>query len=726
MTAPIPNVHPPGRPIAPLPHHHLHHSSRITPYTPSPAELYPGPRNRLFLALRSSIPSEVDWALPRLVIASFDYPERFKLETWVDSVGALREWPSKWLEGLEKEAVIFEIKAGRLEFGEGSEIDVGERATKRQKRDLALGAMPEWENDPVVEKRATNSLLVLRNASFTATNAKIICRASFLSFLDDFFALPLPFLQHILLQTPEPIHHILTMIQSIFPYIRPEIPGIKRIFGCVFPKLFVDTRDSAVMNEILSLMIMGQTIPNIPLPPKELIPHLLQLLVLRTPGPLLDLILDLLISLSIDARSARTILSYPSFPQHLKSLTLLLEHNSRPMPAQWDTPSSQRGKMILNPAGGAIRAEELSKRRTVERDWGQKNLEQFGGSGLVVEVGDKPPTMSEATKKKLFTMKEPARSIAWMHDTFIYSSTAQVLQVTFWHAYRDFFSGEAASEPLLSASEVIRNVSLAFPGASAKVWHDEMGQQKFVIGGVGFRKYSDEEERFLCLWHECQRRQGAKNAAQLVEHVQSDHLTSSVHLQCQWARCNHSPCSLSHLLTHLPLEKPTIIPPDMVISHPALPNTHLNSQIITNRLPPPLPTPKLSFQGRFTPQDARRHPTGTALLAALVIRNLARTLRAEIALAVSFQTPAETEDQVQSKKKHLLGERYGLPIPESVLKEEEKEQQAQIIETSQEGLAEKEREGAKVAFENVEERLLRVVSENVSGIGRYLGDAVGW
>jgi chromatin structure-remodeling complex subunit RSC9 len=79
-----------------------------------------------------------------------------------------------------------------------------------------------------------------------------------------------------------------------------------------------------------------------------------------------------------------------------------------------------------------------------------------------------------------------------MHETFVYSSTTTLLQVTFWHAYRDFFQNPSTADPLLSASEVIKNVSIAFPGASAKVWADELGNQKFIIAGIGFRKGSGE------------------------------------------------------------------------------------------------------------------------------------------------------------------------------------------------------------------------------------------
>ena len=79
-----------------------------------------------------------------------------------------------------------------------------------------------------------------------------------------------------------------------------------------------------------------------------------------------------------------------------------------------------------------------------------------------------------------------------MHETFVYSSNAHLPQVTFWHAYRDFFGNPSAVEQMLSASEVIKNVNFAFPGSSARVFTAPDGTQKFVIAGIGFRKGSGE------------------------------------------------------------------------------------------------------------------------------------------------------------------------------------------------------------------------------------------
>ncbi|WWD15672.1 hypothetical protein CI109_100094 [Kwoniella shandongensis] len=735
MSRAVPSSSSSSRPIAPIPHHSSQHPShshsapqqpRWTPYHPSSIELHAGARNRLFLAIRSTIDEEIDWALPRLVVASFDQPEAFQLETWMDSVSVLKEWPERWLDGLEKEATVAEIRAGRLEeeFGE-------ERSNKRQRRKLvnqALGALPEWSNDPIIETRATNSLLVLRNASFTTSNAKIICRTSFLSFLDRFFSLPIPFLLEVMLRTPEPFHHILTIVQSIFPNLSQiSSPQVTRIFGEVFPRLLVETRDQAMMGNLLPLVISGMTISNLPPPPTELITHLFRQLVIRpSSGNILELTLDLLISFSLNPIHARTILSQPDFPAHLRSLVVLLEHRAQPKTRSWENDLGNPGTIYRNPAGEAVRAEFASRRRAIERDIAQRNMEVFGGRGVLSEVGDKPPAMSEMVKKKLYAMREPARSIQWMHETFVYSSTSQLLQVTFWHAYRDFFQNPSTVEALLSASEVIKNVTIAFPGASAKIWQDGMGTQKFVIAGMGFRKSSDDEDRFTCLWRGCQLPSGCKNPQQLFSHIQSAHLSSPQQpLTCNWARCNHSPFTISHLLTHLPLEVPPRVP-ELVISDTSVPESSLAQPLITKRPPPPLPKSiPLYILGKVTAIDHRRNPTGVPFLAALTIRNLARNLRTEINLAI----PDEGREKAEEKKKHLLEERFGLPIPDNVLKEEEEEEANAArngVDVEQGGLGEKERERAREAFVGMENRLGEVVEKNMSGLGAYLSEAFGW
>jgi hypothetical protein len=75
-----------------------------------------------------------------------------------------------------------------------------------------------------------------------------------------------------------------------------------------------------------------------------------------------------------------------------------------------------------------------------------------------------------------------------MHETFVYSTTGSVLQVEFWQAYNRYFDTPDAVHPRLNASDVIKNVTVAFPGTGARVEMDETGQGKrFVIGGLGYR-----------------------------------------------------------------------------------------------------------------------------------------------------------------------------------------------------------------------------------------------
>jgi chromatin structure-remodeling complex subunit RSC9 len=184
------------------------------------------------------------------------------------------------------------------------------------------------------------------------------------------------------------------------------------------------------------------------------------------------------------------------------------------------------------------------------------------------------------------------------------------------------------------------------------------------------------------------------------------------------------PFTTSHLLTHLPLAvAPTV--PDSLSVYSTEPPELLAQQILTNRPPPLLPVnAPLRFRAVMTRQDAARQPTGAAFLAALTIRGLARSLRSELDAA----RPGEmglTDAQRREKKKHLAQERFGLPIPTSVLREEEEEEdEARGI--AEAGMGDADRDRARDAFRTVEERVLEVVNTNFAGLGGYLGDAFGW
>ena len=226
----------------------------------------------------------------------------------------------------------------------------------------------------------------------------------------------------------------------------------------------------------------------------------------------------------------------------------------------------------------------------------------------------------------------------------------------------------------------------------------------------------EEDDRFVCLWRGCRPTTVPTSPTSLFNHVLSAHLTP-MPTTCGWAQCHHSPCTTSHVLTHTPvLQRPPV--PEWVTSHPTLSPSEAAESLhdVTHRPVPPLSkATRLLVNGHVTPVDAKNSPTGIPFLAALVIRNLARVLRVEMALAAP--------ERQEAKRRHLMEERFGLPIPPSVMKEEEEEEKAGQEE---EGLTTDERERARRGFESVEDGIGRVVEDNMCGVGQYLSEAWGW
>lgn len=193
---------------------------------------------------------------------------------------------------------------------------------------------------------------------------------------------------------------------------------------------------------------------------------------------------------------------------------------------------------------------------------------------------------------------------------------------------------------------------------------------------------------------------------------------------CAWGSCKQSPFTLSHLLTHLPLERPVKVPKTVAVSSQT-PGNVLWTPNVTGRRVPPLPQSEACrYIGQLTPTDAQRNPMGAAFLAALILRGLARNLRAEIAIAKP-DDPELSAEQRKEKKRHLAEERFGLPIPQSVLIEEEEEEKKDN-EDEMEMMDERELDRARNAFRDCEDKILEVASNNVSGLALYLGESFGW
>ncbi|SMN20476.1 similar to Saccharomyces cerevisiae YML127W RSC9 Component of the RSC chromatin remodeling complex [Maudiozyma saulgeensis] len=97
------------------------------------------------------------------------------------------------------------------------------------------------------------------------------------------------------------------------------------------------------------------------------------------------------------------------------------------------------------------------------------------------------PTLSDELFQELLKLNEPMRSTAWLRCCYEPVSDAEVKQITLWRSYESLFNTKVkeSGRKLLPAVEFIKNVSNAFNNASAMVVTDpKTGKKRFVIKGV--------------------------------------------------------------------------------------------------------------------------------------------------------------------------------------------------------------------------------------------------
>ncbi|KAK0522237.1 killer toxin resistant protein [Tilletia horrida] len=87
-------------------------------------------------------------------------------------------------------------------------------------------------------------------------------------------------------------------------------------------------------------------------------------------------------------------------------------------------------------------------------------------------------------------LREPDRALKWMTLVFALSPDAELTQMEFWQSYQEEFRG--SHTPLLNASELIKLIAEAFPGASAMVVKPSpSAPQRFIIKGIDIRQRED-------------------------------------------------------------------------------------------------------------------------------------------------------------------------------------------------------------------------------------------
>lgn len=235
-----------------------------------------------------------------------------------------------------------------------------------------------------------------------------------------------------------------------------------------------------------------------------------------------------------------------------------------------------------------------------------------------------------------------------MKAMFVAKPDGELTQVDFWNLYKDAFVPFQDRQPLLVASDVIKNVNIVFPQAQAMVLPGP--PQRFVVRGVDRRRENVESERLKCHWDRSQCPQMAFDSpGKLYEHL-LQHLVSSENPQvhCLWSTCQTHAMPKhalrAHVLTHLSSTQPTSKHPSQsdTITLPSEMFQYPNSN--PTERPPPLP--------RNTTITYRRpivDPPSSSLTALLCIRILFRASFAssDVAPRVDadhFGFPGITED----------------------------------------------------------------------------------
>jgi chromatin structure-remodeling complex subunit RSC9 len=231
---------------------------------------------------------------------------------------------------------------------------------------------------------------------------------------------------------------------------------------------------------------------------------------------------------------------------------------------------------------------------------------------------------------------------------FVARPDGELTQVDFWNLYKDVFTPFQDRQPLLVASDVIKNVNVVFPQAQAMVLPGP--PQRFIVRGVDRRRDDIVTERLKCHWDRSQCPQAAFDSpGQLYEHILQHVATlENSHNPCLWLSCSGRPMAKAtlraHILTHLSITQPAS-------KHPSQSDT-ITLPLDMSRYPTDDPTSRPPPPPRNTVITYRRpvvDPPSSSLTALLCIRILFRASFAssDVAPRVDadhFGFPGVTED----------------------------------------------------------------------------------
>ncbi|GAA6033634.1 hypothetical protein JCM8097_004359 [Rhodosporidiobolus ruineniae] len=288
---------------------------------------------------------------------------------------------------------------------------------------------------------------------------------------------------------------------------------------------------------------------------------------------------------------------------------------------------------------GRNHGEQVQKRHAPARTLAQQ-----------VDVNPESPIAPEELAAMLY-LPEPERCIAWMRTVYELDPSSDITQVAFWKSYEQLFqrnvhAGLPGVPPLLTASDVIKHASDGHPSAQPIVL--EVPERKFVIRGIRLRNRPELQSRNRCKWTGCTSPSLLDSPSSCYAHLLDAHLSpslpaSSIPPACAWNGCVYTP-SAAHA------SDPALRRADLALhvrSHlDFLPASHASSSSSSTSastgsgLPdlPAILTHERHHAERDVPSSSSSAPTnpglhsaaGASLLSVLILRNLARTAKSAV------------------------------------------------------------------------------------------------
>ncbi|KAM0788749.1 hypothetical protein ACM66B_002841 [Microbotryomycetes sp. NB124-2] len=250
------------------------------------------------------------------------------------------------------------------------------------------------------------------------------------------------------------------------------------------------------------------------------------------------------------------------------------------------------------------------------------------------------------TFEQICSLAEPLRAREWMRSAFEHAEDAEVTQVELWTTYRHRFEqlyAAGQTGPLLPAADLIKMTSEVFEGAKPMVV--EKPERKFIIRHMRRRDPLDKRSVFVCRWSGCSAPLGPGSPDELFQHICQAHLTPGSD-RCCWVSCEHkatrtdSNAKVEEMKLHVSSHMPVYHPPPEYGNPPKALSDYFDDP----------ETPMTVDDCVRLGVGAGGDVEGLPFVAALVLRNLARTARNAVASSGGTGEESTGDDQQQQSK----------------------------------------------------------------------------